>query len=775
MSRKPRRAQPQPPSTSKPLAAALPERWVSIVPAALVVLACLFNLAAFHTELNGAAYSLNDHVLHQALAARMDAAWQAHANPLDPWIPYWGQGFPVLRYYQNLPHLLVVSAYRLLGRTVPLADVFRTFHLLCLVLMPASFYLGARRLGLERPTAALTALCVPLLAVDPTHRHFLGLQPASFIWNGGGLFSQEVAVAFLPLALAAVLRSALTGRCFGAALALLWATWVSHLLIGYSACLLGLLAIVHPDARGQRRAVLLRLLGIYAGVLAAALYLIWPTLMESNLLWRSVWEERPYWDSYGAPMIIQSLLCGGILDGPRIPVLTLLAGLGAASVVSRRWRPAAELGAARFALGAAGLSLLLFFGRATWGPLVKLLPMSDNLPFHRFICAVQYSGLLLAGLGLSVLWRALDWRRDGRRLALALAVTAAALSPAFWSAASTGQRLAGMTARTAAEFSGKGKGVVELMAMLSDKNRAEPGRGYAGTRWDWGREYHVGSVPLYMLWPAFDIPSISYMMHTMGINSDLDVEFDPKRKDHYDLFNIRYLLLPREVPPPPFARVLDTRPGVVAAVVDTPGYFDVVQADWFYPLSAASPRQRYAFSKRFIASSWHGAKRFVRMGRDWRDGPQGSEILLRPGAPMPDRPDSNRRPAPAASEVPQVPDGRTSLRPAPGRVLRSWGSNDRFGAVLEADEAAYALVRVTFHPAWRALVDGAPARTVMLSPAYLGIPLSPGRHTVEVSYAPGWRSLVFFVLGLGLIGLALLADRLGLWPAARALRRPTSC
>ena len=748
MSRKQRRVQPQPPPNPKPLAvAALPERWLVLVPAALVVLACLFNLVAFHTEINGAAYSLNDHVLHQALASRMDAAWQAGANPLDPWIPYWGQGFPVLRYYQNLPHLLVVSAYRLLGKTVPLADVFRTFHLLCLVLMPASFCLGARLLGLEKHTAALAALCVPLLGVDPTHRHFMGLQPSSFIWSGGGLFSQEVALVLLPLALGAVLRSVLTGRRFGAALALLWATLVSHLLLGYSACLLGLLALAHPDARGQRRAVLLRLSGIYAGVFAAALYLLWPTLTESSLLWRSVWEERPYWDSYGAATVVQSLLCGGILDGPRIPVLTMLAGLGAACVVSRRWRPAAELGAARFVLYSAGLSLALFFGRATWGSLVKLLPMSANLPFHRFICALQYSALLLVGLGLSALWRVLDWRRNGRRLALALAVTAVVLAPAFYSAASTGQRLAEMTARTAAEFSGKGAGVVELMAMLSRKNRAEPGRGYAGARWDWGRGYHVGSVPLYMLWPVFDIPSISYMMHTMGINSDLDVEFDPKRKDHYDLFNVRYLLLPSEVPPPTFARVLETRPGVVAAVVDTPGYFDVVQADWFYPVQAGSPGQRYLFSKRFIAGAWHGAKRFARMGRDWRDGPQGSEVLLRPGAVLPERPASDHR-------------------RVPGRVLRSWGSNDRFAAVLEADEAAYALVRVTFHPAWRAVVDGAPARTVMLSPAYLGIPLAPGRHTVEVSYQPGWRSFVLFVLGLVLIGLALLADRLRLWPAA---------
>ena len=44
----------------------------------------------------------------------------AGGNPRDPWIPYWGQGFPLLRYYQHLPHLAVVLVYRVLRGAVPL-------------------------------------------------------------------------------------------------------------------------------------------------------------------------------------------------------------------------------------------------------------------------------------------------------------------------------------------------------------------------------------------------------------------------------------------------------------------------------------------------------------------------------------------------------------------------------------------------------------------------------------------------------------------------------
>ena len=165
------------------------------LPLVLVTVACLFNLVAYHAEFTVAAPRVNDDVFHLALIERMDQAWDEGGNPLDTWVGYWGQGFPVLRYYQHLPHLAVVLAHRILGGAVPLGTLYDGLRLLLLTLLPLAFYVGSRRLGASALTAACVALCTPLLGADLSERHFLGFQPATFLWSGGGLFPQLAAMA----------------------------------------------------------------------------------------------------------------------------------------------------------------------------------------------------------------------------------------------------------------------------------------------------------------------------------------------------------------------------------------------------------------------------------------------------------------------------------------------------------------------------------------------------------------------------------------------------
>ena len=51
------------------------------------------------------------------------------------------------------------------------------------------------------------------------------------------------------------------------------------------------------------------------------------------------------------------------------------------------------------------LWLLLFFGRATWGPLIDVLPMSRYLHMNRFIAGVHMGGILLMAVALAAPWR----------------------------------------------------------------------------------------------------------------------------------------------------------------------------------------------------------------------------------------------------------------------------------------------------------------------------------------------------------------------------------
>ncbi len=69
-------------------------------------------------------------------------------NPLDCWSGEWSLGYPVLRTYQPLAHALVALVYFALGKSVGLMTVFVWVRFLSVVLLPLSFFLAARLMGL---------------------------------------------------------------------------------------------------------------------------------------------------------------------------------------------------------------------------------------------------------------------------------------------------------------------------------------------------------------------------------------------------------------------------------------------------------------------------------------------------------------------------------------------------------------------------------------------------------------------------------------------------
>jgi uncharacterized membrane protein YfhO len=78
------------------------------------------------------------------------------------------------------------------------------------------------------------------------------------------------------------------------------------------------------------------------------------------------------------------------------------------------------------------------------------------------------------------------------------------------------------------------------------------------------------------------------------------------------------------------------------------------------------------------------------------------------------------------------------------------------------------LLKSSYDPGWVATVDGHTVPTEMVGPAYVGVALPPGRHTVTFTYVSyggeGW------LLVLGGVGTVLI----GLVTALRRRRLPVS-
>src|ERR1700720_4409041 len=89
-----------------------------------------------------------------------------------------------------------------------------------------------------------------------------------------------------------------------------------------------------------------------------------------------------------------------------------------------------------------------------------------------------------------------------------------------------------------------------------------------------------------------------------------------------------------------------------------------------------------------------------------------------------------------------------------GRILAGGKAGEVNRASIDVQRPCYALVKITYSPGLVARGDGERTRPVRVIPDYGAVPLSPGRHEVEVSYQPGPLKPLLFLAGIALFVLA---------------------
>src|SRR5882672_6922251 len=107
------------------------QHWV--VPGILSAIVA-WNAAGLWPELSISRVDLNDNVSHYAFIERIVQTIERGGNPLDTWSPEWTFGFPMLRVYQPLAHLLVAGLYFLFAKSVSLMTLFVWVRFLAVVL-----------------------------------------------------------------------------------------------------------------------------------------------------------------------------------------------------------------------------------------------------------------------------------------------------------------------------------------------------------------------------------------------------------------------------------------------------------------------------------------------------------------------------------------------------------------------------------------------------------------------------------------------------------------
>lgn len=701
----------------------------------------------------------NDLVLHGdlvrgAVEALAGSGWAAFQ---DPWFDRLGAGYPMFRAYPHLAHQGTALLAWLTGLDPRQALAISIF--VAVLAQPVAVYAGGRILGLSPPVALLAAFVFATLACSGPYGH----TPANYWTSSGGLFAQlwgaPLAAIVLPCVLAAC-------RWDGGGLAPL-NPWVRlalasaatsllircHLPTAWVTLWLGGVGVMLWGPAGELAGRLVRLAVIYAGALLLSLAFLVPFGVDLGAVSQSTLEDPVLVRSLGAGAVLWGLVRGAWLDGgfPGVWTATFIAGSGLAAVGLARGGDARL----RLLVALAWVALLMYFGRATWGEWVDDVPLVGRFHDQRYLLGLHLVAPWMLAGSLAAVLAAL---RKGRRGAWATAIVAVLL------VAAAGPQLIrafGDLSRYSAMMPAYRERAAALQPLLDIAR--DPGQRLAlpvadpqvaGTTVAFWLRSRGGAIQgqtsqTYALFSEFEYYWNAWLQGRDGMRAG------PIRGADLVPAGAGGLLVP--------ARYREEDP----AGYPWQGAVEPAGAEGWWVVRPAAPawaRDGVALVRSDLlvhgqTSNLDGFQiAWFAMGLH-RVG-QFPTIDVGTGV----APDPERYARVAALQVPDIRilEG-LPMAGAVGEILQVASSDD--GASWSVDvggvgEGVWLMLARSWHPGWRARVDGAPTGLVMLSPGVIGVPLPEGDHEVEIVWPvvkgrgvwAAVNTLLYVAGGLGLLG-----------------------
>ncbi|HEX6332555.1 MAG TPA: hypothetical protein VF129_14900 [Actinomycetota bacterium] len=687
-------------------------------PWAIVALTVVFNLWVLRAEVSPVP-NLNDGTVHRSMIGWAEERWRGGHLPLDGWYPELGLGSSRFHHYQSLPHVVTGLL------AIPLGShrAYSVTLYLGLALWPIAVFAGGRLFGLGRWRSAAAALLSPLVVSAPT----LGYEWGSYAWRGYGTWTQLWGMWLLPLAWGLGYRAVVRGRSYAWAALVVALSIAVHLLTGYLALLsLGVLALLRPTRLLERirRAALV---GI--GSVLVAAWVVVPLLVDRAFTVQDEFSRgKVFYDSFGAGRILSWLASGELFDRNRFPILTILfvVGLG---LLAMRWRRDER---ARAILAVGLLSLLLFFGRSTLGPLLRLLPGSGDLFLRRYVFGVHLAGLYLMGVALAWLGRVVFVRLRSRlpepRAVLAglVVVAVALLGPAWYERQAWAAQGAEWMREQRVASATDG---ADLAALVRRAGRLGPGRIYAGSRSNWGSKYRIGQVPAYAQLLNLDAEAVGFTRPTWSLSSPAEYRFRDANPDHFDVFDVRYLIQPSDRPDPVQGELVTTRGRHELWRMPVEGTIEVVDTGQPIDADRTDLGEKIApwLSSELPTADVHPAVAFAGI-----DAPEATVL---------------------GDELPAEP---------PGSVVEVFLdlAEGRAAATVDLDRPGAVVLKASFDNRWVVTVDNRRLEPQMFAPSLVGRVVSPGRHDVVFQYAPFPRYDLLLLIGAAtFVGLLVTESR----------------
>ena len=593
-----------------------------------------------------------------------------------------------------------------------------------------------------------------------------------------------------------IIQNLKSNRSFWLAVLFTVSTVSGHLGIGMITLLsIGVFAIARPFARliaqesmkdikedGIESFIRLAVLG--TTVILFLAYWIIPTMTGNNYHNISYWDPVWKFNSYGWKETVIRLTNGDLLDFGRFPVLTLLSFIGAFLAPFMFFNPKPKIETDQKsnvpAMPAGGQNpdqkskipalpaggqiqnseisyfaftllfvfwIMMYFGRTTWGGLIDLIPGMTEFHLSRFIVGLHVTVMFLVAIGFSGIVEAVAKTFQS---ILATNAKQKASEPPWWAHIALGVVILSIIAPPVYNQTIKYNELNDKLIVQGNQNAAKiqtdidalmrelksrpPSRVYLGRGGSWGKNFKIAETEMFMYASDFGIPTVCWLPETWSPSSDIEQYFSEDQEKDYNLFNLRLVAMPPNEKPQPFYKEVKRNPNWVLYEVPTSGYFEVGTRN----MAVITKKTDYVnIVRMWMQSNIPTTKLFPQLAF------RKSEITNPGDLPIIQMVDEANYVTAQGNR--QNIWGINPLYPGdpPKAQLVGPESVDRdmvFKTTVKVDlgcKNCMIVLKQSYHPSWKATVDGRPVKPITVFPFYIGIPLeTSGIHEIVVAYKP---------------------------------------
>lgn len=697
----------------------------------------------------------NDGIFHFALIAEAKNVWKnvfsGKLSPfylLDNWNERWADGFSLALYYSHLPEAVI----SLVSFITP-GSLFQLFNLIrasLIVLLPVSFFFGAQILGFTEITGLIFAFFSQAIITDGLY----GIDAPSFLWRGWGLFSQLLAIFILPIAFGYAISYLKDRKNLGKAILFNFLLAQCHLGIFY------LLLFAYPlfwlFSLDNWLAVGKRTLFFLLSTFIALAYFIVPFFTTGQYRNFSVWDPIWKFDSWGLKQILIWLFNGNLFDFKRLPFLTIAVFGGVF------WGLMSKNKINRYFAALSGVYFIIFIGRDALGPLINIIPGLSEFHLHRTIVMVQFTALYLASIWVASGWKLLGEKKYLRNPLIILLILVLGSYSIYLMEKPVINYASDNTTWLATSNINYQKDVGDYQIIVNKLKSLPPARVFAGRPGNWGNNFKIGDTQVYMALSRDGFSTIGFLPESWSPNSDPEQFFNENDQNDYNLYNVGYLLMPADIKPPEFVKLILNQGKFSLYQVKTDGWFTLGETNeqitskktdllniihmWMtspllgekdYPIISLDRNKQYSFVDKIVSMT------SLNSYLDSSDLSATNQNIWQLN-PLINNPEK--------SIINLI--GKTEIKEPEG-----YSSDFRLGSQCDS---CILVLKQSYHPNWHIFVNGKEQETFPVFPFFIGIKINkPGNYQITVRYQPAILKIIwlFFAVIFFIFAFRKLSDK----------------